>query len=138
MIEKVRYIDASKLREVIGELARPDPGSVFIVTKRKRPVLLIWPARGLTDEGTLRTRITQAVKAHNASGEGTELAVPEYPHEISQTELRRGATPFYLDLASHPRPGVITHYGQKAALFVPVGSARTVGRWVETMNALLN
>jgi hypothetical protein len=137
MIEEIKYVPASDLRAVIGELTQPDQGVVYVVTRRERPLMLIWPARGLTDKSAMNVRLMQAVKARNALGD-VSVAVPEVPVMISQTKLRRSATAFYLQISSSQTPGLITHYGQRAALFVPVNSVDAVNMWVKTMNDLLH
>lgn len=138
MIREIKHVQASSVRTMLGELTRPDPSTVYVIMRRGRPLMLIWPAGDLTDDGALNTRIAQAVKARNAIPGEKQIAVPDSVKEITQTELRRKATAFYLDISGKPAPGVITHYGQRAALFVPISASNGVSQWVTAMNRLLN
>jgi len=142
MIKQAVDVSASELRFILGELTQPNPEVVYVVRRHGRPLMLIWPARDLTDEGAMRTRIAQVVKslnvANHAVGRRGDTPIPEHPRRVSQTELRRTATAFYLQISSTGLPGLITHYGQDAAVYVPVGADNTVEQWVKSMNTLLN
>lgn len=135
MITEIVQVPASHVRAAISELTSPDASKCFVIERHGKPVMLIWPAKNLTDGGTMRTRLSQAIKARNAFSQ-SDATLPLYPRRWPQTTLRRNATDVYLDIAASPTPGLITHYGRDVAIYVPLRSMDHVRQWVETMNGL--
>lgn len=136
MIEEREVWHSSNLRVLMGVLSRPDPHKVYVVVRHEKPLVLVWPAAGLTSEETVRVRLNQAIKARNAFA-GNEVIMPLHPKQFTKTELRRTASDFYLYIAVNRTPGLITHYDRPIAIFVPLYGMRDVDVWTETMNKVL-
>lgn len=135
-IEKVISVRASHVRSRVTNLANPDPSTVLVIRRHGSPVMLIWPCGGLLEDGEMRVKLNWAIKARNVFAK-SEAVMPLYPQTWQQTALRRNASDVYLNIASHPTPGLITHYGLNVAIYVPVRQDSDVETWVSTMNNLL-
>lgn len=136
MIETVESVPASHVRARVADLTMAEPDKVYVIERHEQPILLIWPCGGLTNDDQMRVKLTWAIKARNAFAR-SEAVMPLSPQVWPQTTLRRNATDIYLHAATHPTPGLISHYGKNVAIYVPVRSKVDVQTWISTINVLL-